>query len=92
MSEGGLKLCAGNVAKALDLDLREYGIPCIPEDIKRGKLDNLVSSTSKTGDLVLQIKSIKNVAAPKEHEGSGGAPRMLKVRQVPYDLAQNLEL
>ena len=82
LSEEGLKLCAGNVGKALDLDLKEYGSPCIPEDVNRGKLETLISSTSETGDLVLQIKNIRNVAAPKAHEESGGAPRMLKVRPI----------
>ena len=79
LTEEGLALCAGNVGKALDLDLKEYGSPCIPEDVNRGKLENLISSTSETGDLVLQIRNIRNVAAPKAHEESGGAPRMLKV-------------
>ena len=79
LTDEGLALCAGNVGKALDLDLKEYGSPCIPEDVNRGKLENLISSTSETGDLVLQIRNIRNVAAPKAHEESGGAPRMLKV-------------
>ena len=79
LTEEGLALCAGNVGKALDLDLKEYGSPCIPEDVNRGKLENLISSTSETGDLILQIRNIRNVAAPKAHEESGGAPRMLKV-------------
>ena len=82
LSEEGLKLCGGNVGKALDLDLKEFGSPCIPEDVNRGKLETLISSTSETGDLVLQIKNIRNVAAPKAHEESGGAPRMLKVRRM----------
>ena len=84
LSEEGLKLCAGNVGKALDLDSKEYGSPCIPEDVNRGKLETLISSTSETGDLVLQIKNIRNVAAPKAHEESGGAPRMLKVRLIVW--------
>ncbi len=50
-----------------------------PEDVNRGKLETLISSASETGDLVLQIRNIRNVAAPKAHEESGGAPRMLKV-------------
>ena len=79
LTEEGIALCAGHVGKALDLDLKEYGSPCIPEDVNRGKLETLCSSTSETGDLVLQIKNIRNVAAAKAHEESGGAPRMLKV-------------
>ena len=87
LTEEGLGLCAGNVGKALDIDLKEYGSPCIPEDVNRGKLETLISSTSETGDLILQIRNIRNVAAPKAHEESGGAPRMLKVC-VKFSLLQ----
>ena len=77
LTDDGLTLCAGHVGKALDLDLKEYGSPCIPEDVNRQQ--TLISSTSETGDLVLQIRSVRNVAAPKAQEESGAAPRMLKV-------------
>ena len=79
LTEEGLALVGGQMGKALDLDLKEYGSPCIPEDVNRGKLETLCSSTSETGDLVLQVTKIRNVAAPKVHEESGAAPRMLKV-------------
>ena len=79
LTDDGRALAGGQVSKALDLDLREYGNTCLPEDVNRGKLETLCSSTSETGDLVLQVTRIRNVAAPKVHEESGAAPRMLKV-------------
>ena len=79
LTDEGKALVGGQLGKALDLDLKEYGSPCIPEDVNRGKLETFCSSTSETGELVLQVTRIRNVSAPKSHEESGAAPRMLKV-------------
>ena len=71
LNEEAKTLCGGKVNKALDLDLREHGISCLPEDLN--KLETFKAN------VVLQIKAIRNVAAPKANEESGAAPRMLKV-------------
>jgi tudor domain-containing protein 3 len=73
LTEEGKILCDGSVKKALDLDIRDIGAECLPEDINRGKAEVL------EGAFVLQISKVRNVSAPKANEESQGAPRMLKI-------------
>ncbi|KAG8231530.1 hypothetical protein J437_LFUL008071, partial [Ladona fulva] len=60
------------IRKALDLDLREIGAGCFPENVTDGKLENI------SGKMVIQVLKVRNVSAPKANEESRGAPRMLK--------------
>lgn len=69
----GLLLCKNSLDTALNLDLKEIGAGCLPDDVNRGKLETL------SGGLVLQVSKIRNVSAPKINEESGAAPRMLKM-------------
>ncbi|XP_046394161.1 tudor domain-containing protein 3 isoform X2 [Ischnura elegans] len=58
--------------KALDVDLREIGAGCFPENVNDGKLESIC------GKMVVQVQKVRNVSAPKANEESRGAPRMLK--------------
>ncbi|XP_014677364.1 PREDICTED: tudor domain-containing protein 3-like isoform X2 [Priapulus caudatus] len=79
----GMQLCeaeAGSntsnsniIAVALNTDLKSIGRNWLPEEINRGKLDQL----AKMG--VVQIQKIRNVSAPKANEDSNHAPRLLKL-------------
>ena len=43
----------------MNCDFKEIGSSCIPEDINRGKV------VSISGNIVLMVTKIRNVAAPK---------------------------
>ena len=82
LSEAGIALCSVGlenpkakdiIKKALDLDYKDIGAHCLPDDINRGKL------TSVPGNLVLMITKIRNISAPKVKEESAGMPRMMKI-------------
>ena len=49
LSEEGEQLCGGSAKTALDLDLRDIGAECLPEEINRGK------ATVIDGGYVLQV-------------------------------------
>jgi hypothetical protein len=51
LTEEGKILCDGSVKKALDLDIRDIGAECLPEDINRGKAEVL------EGAFVLQVNN-----------------------------------
>jgi len=61
------------IKQAQDIDLKEIGAPCIPDDINRGKVESI------SGPMVLMVTKIRNIGAPKVKEESNVAPRMLKV-------------
>uniref|UniRef100_A0A671QNF7 Survival of motor neuron-related-splicing factor 30 n=1 Tax=Sinocyclocheilus anshuiensis TaxID=1608454 RepID=A0A671QNF7_9TELE len=58
---------------ALNSDLRPIGKSFLPTDINSGRIEKL------EGPCVLQVQKIRNVAAPKDHEESQAAPRMLRL-------------
>ena len=49
LTEDGLKACNKSAKEALDLDLRDIGAECLPEEINRGKAAVL------DGGFVLQV-------------------------------------
>lgn len=49
LTEEGKKLCGNSVKAALDLDIRDIGAECLPEEINRGKASVL------EGGFVLQV-------------------------------------
>ena len=49
LTEDGLKACNKSAKEALDLDLRDIGAECLPEEINRGK------ATVLDGGFVLQV-------------------------------------
>ncbi|KAL6112913.1 tdrd3 [Pungitius sinensis] len=61
---------------ALDSDLRPIGRKIIPSDINSGRTEKL------EGPCVLQVLKVRNVSAPKDHEESQGAPRMLRLQMT----------
>uniref|UniRef100_A0A672LNB5 Survival of motor neuron-related-splicing factor 30 n=1 Tax=Sinocyclocheilus grahami TaxID=75366 RepID=A0A672LNB5_SINGR len=61
---------------ALNSDLRPIGKSFLPTDINSGRIEKL------EGPCVLQVQKIRNVAAPKDHEESQGAPRMLRLQMT----------
>ncbi|XP_051957241.1 tudor domain-containing protein 3-like isoform X1 [Xyrauchen texanus] len=61
---------------ALNSDLRPIGKSVLPADINSGRIDKL------EGLCILQVQKIRNVAAPKDHEESQAAPRMLRVHMT----------
>ncbi|XP_076879604.1 tudor domain-containing protein 3 isoform X2 [Brachyhypopomus gauderio] len=61
---------------ALNSDLRPIGKGFLPADINSGRVEKL------EGPCVLQVQKIRNVAAPKEHEESQAAPRMLRLQMT----------
>ncbi|XP_068178251.1 tudor domain-containing protein 3 isoform X2 [Antennarius striatus] len=61
---------------ALDSDLRPIGRKCLPSEINSGRTEKL------EGPCVLQVQKVRNVSAPKDHEESQGAPRMLRLQMT----------
>lgn len=61
---------------ALDSDLRPVGKKVLPSDINSGRTEKL------EGPCVLQVQKVRNVSAPKDHEESQGAPRMLRLQMT----------
>ncbi|XP_076011612.1 tudor domain-containing protein 3 [Genypterus blacodes] len=61
---------------ALDSDLRPLGRKFLPSEINSGRVETLV------GPCVLQVQKVRNVSAPKDHEESQGAPRMLRLQMT----------
>lgn len=61
---------------ALNTDLRSIGKGFLPADINSGRVEEL------KGPCVLQVLKIRNVTAPKEHEESQAAPRMLRIQMT----------
>ncbi|XP_070759815.1 tudor domain-containing protein 3 [Enoplosus armatus] len=61
---------------ALDSDLRPIGRKFLPSDINSGRTEKL------EGPCVLQVQKVRNVSAPKNHEESQGAPRMLRLQMT----------
>ncbi|XP_071345368.1 tudor domain-containing protein 3 [Trachinotus anak] len=61
---------------ALDNDLRNTGRKFLPSDINSGRTEKL------DGPCVLQVQKVRNISAPKDHEESQGAPRMLRVQMT----------
>ncbi|XP_029000886.1 tudor domain-containing protein 3 [Betta splendens] len=77
-----LKGSAGNITSndiiriALDSDLRPIGKKNLPCDINSGRTETL------EGPCVLQLQKVRNISAPKDHEESQGAPRMLRLQMT----------
>ncbi|XP_044054949.1 tudor domain-containing protein 3 isoform X2 [Siniperca chuatsi] len=61
---------------ALDSDLRPIGRKVLPSDINSGRTEKL------EGPCVLQVQKVRNVSAPKNHEESQGAPRLLRLQMT----------
>ncbi|XP_060682435.1 tudor domain-containing protein 3 isoform X2 [Hemiscyllium ocellatum] len=59
---------------ALNSDLRAIGKKFLPNEINSGRVEQL------EGPCVLQLQKIRNISAPKDHEESQAAPRMLRVQ------------
>ncbi|XP_041936992.1 tudor domain-containing protein 3 isoform X2 [Alosa sapidissima] len=85
LSDEGIKECEGSTDKAsasdiiriaLNSDLRPIGKSFLPTDVNSGRVEKI------EGPCVLQVQKIRNVAAPKDHEESQGAPRMLRVQMT----------
>ena len=78
---------------ALDMDMKDIGASCIPEEINRGKVDSITgpmvlmvtkvslhsSSIRHSYIHIVHIVQVRNIAAPKAKEESQAGPRMLKV-------------
>ncbi|XP_035508244.1 tudor domain-containing protein 3 [Morone saxatilis] len=85
LSEEGVAELKGSAEKitpsdiiriALDSDLRPIGRKFLPSDINSGRTEKL------DGPCVLQVQKVRNVSAPKDHEESQGAPRMLRLQMT----------
>ncbi|XP_070824984.1 tudor domain-containing protein 3 [Chaetodon trifascialis] len=85
LSEEGIAELRGSAEKitlndviriALDSDLRPIGRKFLPSDINSGRTEKL------EGPCVLQVQKVRNVSAPKDHEESQGAPRMLRLQMT----------
>ncbi|XP_078401992.1 tudor domain-containing protein 3 isoform X3 [Cetorhinus maximus] len=83
LSPEGIEACAASSVKvdikdiiriALNSDLRAIGKKFLPNEINSGRVDQL------EGPCVLQLQKIRNISAPKDHEESQAAPRMLRVQ------------
>ncbi|TRY92894.1 hypothetical protein DNTS_005708 [Danionella cerebrum] len=61
---------------ALNIDLRQIGKSFLSAEINSGRVEKL------EGPCVLQVQKIRNVASPKDHEESQGAPRMLRLQMT----------
>lgn len=57
----------------LDVDIKNIAIPILPDGINSGKI------TQISTPIVLQIKNVTIISAPKQNVDSEAAPRMLKV-------------
>uniref|UniRef100_A0A672IN28 Survival of motor neuron-related-splicing factor 30 n=1 Tax=Salarias fasciatus TaxID=181472 RepID=A0A672IN28_SALFA len=60
----------------LQSDLRPVGRKFLPSDINSGRTEKL------EGPCVLQVQKVRNISAPKDHEESQGAPRMLRLQMT----------
>ncbi|XP_063067951.1 tudor domain-containing protein 3 [Engraulis encrasicolus] len=85
LSEEGINECKGSNEKtsasdiiriALNSDLRPIGKSFLPSEINSGRIEKV------EGPCVLQIQKVRNVSAPKDHEESQGAPRMLRLQMT----------
>uniref|UniRef100_A0A8C5M0P5 Tudor domain-containing protein 3 n=1 Tax=Leptobrachium leishanense TaxID=445787 RepID=A0A8C5M0P5_9ANUR len=85
LSDEGFDACKGTAEKlnksaillvALNTDLRTIGKKFLPSDINGVKVEKV------DGPCVLQIQKIRNVSAPKDHEESQAAPRMLRLQMT----------
>ncbi|XP_067842535.1 tudor domain-containing protein 3 isoform X1 [Heptranchias perlo] len=83
LSQEGIEACTSSSTKldvkdiihiALNSDLRAIGKKFLPNEINSGRVEQL------EGPCVLQIQKIRNISAPKDHEESQAAPRMLRVQ------------
>lgn len=71
------KVTASDIIRiALDSDLRPIGKKFLPTDINSGRVEKL------DGPCVLQVQKVRNISAPKDHEESQGAPRMLRLQMT----------
>ncbi|XP_045070542.1 tudor domain-containing protein 3 isoform X2 [Coregonus clupeaformis] len=61
---------------ALNSDLRTIGRKFLPADVNSGRVEKV------EGPCVLQVQKVRNVSAPKDHEESQGAPRMLRLQMT----------
>uniref|UniRef100_A0A8C6TCU0 Survival of motor neuron-related-splicing factor 30 n=1 Tax=Neogobius melanostomus TaxID=47308 RepID=A0A8C6TCU0_9GOBI len=59
-----------------NVDLRPIGKKFLPADINSGRVEKL------DGPCVLQVQKVRNISAPKDHEESQGAPRMLRLQMT----------
>ncbi|XP_067116455.1 tudor domain-containing protein 3 [Osmerus mordax] len=85
LSDEGIEELKGTVEKAsahdiiriaLNSDLRPIGRKYLPSEINSGRVDKL------EGPCVLQVQKLRNVSAPKDHEESQGASRMLRLQMT----------
>ncbi|XP_035266852.1 tudor domain-containing protein 3 isoform X1 [Anguilla anguilla] len=85
LSDEGIEICRSTSEKAsvndiiriaLNSDLRPIGNKFLASDINSGRVEKV------EGPCVLQVQKIRNVAAPKDHEESQAAPRMLRVQMT----------
>ncbi|XP_036401960.1 tudor domain-containing protein 3 [Megalops cyprinoides] len=85
LSEEGIELCRSSsetpsvndvIRIALNSDLRPIGKKFLPSEINSGRVEKI------EGPCVLQVQKIRNVTAPKDHEESHAAPRMLRLQMT----------
>ncbi|KAA0707407.1 Tudor domain-containing protein 3 [Triplophysa tibetana] len=87
LTDEGIEECKGSsdiekaspahiIQVALNSDLRPIGRSFLPADINSGRVEKL------EGPCVLQVQKIRNVSAPKDHEESQAAPRLLRVQMT----------
>ncbi|XP_061091626.1 tudor domain-containing protein 3 isoform X2 [Conger conger] len=85
LSDEGIEICRSSSEKvsvsdiiriALNSDLRPIGKKFLASDINSGRVEKV------QGPCVLQVQKIRNVAAPKDHEESQAAPRMLRIQMT----------
>ncbi|KAJ8352655.1 hypothetical protein SKAU_G00241310 [Synaphobranchus kaupii] len=85
LAEEGIEICRSSSEKAsvtdiiriaLNSDLRPIGKKFLASDINSGRVEKV------EGPCILQVQKIRNVAAPKDHEESQGAPRMLRIQMT----------
>ncbi|XP_065115368.1 tudor domain-containing protein 3 [Paramisgurnus dabryanus] len=75
-SENQKESLAHIIQAALNTDLRPIGKSFLPADINSGRIEKL------EGPCVLQVQKIRNASAPKDHEESQAAPRMLRLQMT----------
>ncbi|XP_066562775.1 tudor domain-containing protein 3 isoform X2 [Amia ocellicauda] len=85
LSDEGIEACTNSSEKSsiheiirvvLNSDLRPLGKKFLPSEINSGRVEKL------EGPCILQLQKIRNVAAPKDHEESQAAPRMLRLQMT----------
>ncbi|KAG9338586.1 hypothetical protein JZ751_025549 [Albula glossodonta] len=85
LSEEGIEACKSSSEKAsvndiiriaLNSDLRPIGKKFLPSEINSGRVEKV------EGPCILQLQKIRNVTAPKDHEESQAAPRMLRLQMT----------